>query len=115
MIDLNKFASFEIAKQCFNEDLAFRIRSRRNRLLGLWAAAELGLSGAEADDYARSIVGLGIDQPGDEAVVSRIDRDRRASGASGSEVEVRAELDRLLRIAAMEYAVNEPDARSKAA
>lgn len=115
MIDLNKCASFEIARQCFNEELAFRIRSRRNRLLGLWAADELGLSGAEADAYARSIVVLGIDQPGDVAMVSRVDGDLRASGAPGREGAVRAELDRLSRIAEMEYAANEPHAESRAA
>ncbi len=125
MIDLSKRANFEIARQCFNEELAFRIRSRRNRLLGLlgcwavglgwWAADELGLSGAEADAYARSIVVLGIDQPGDVAVVSRVVGDLRASGAPGSEVAVRAELDRLSQIAAMEYAANEPHAESQAA
>lgn len=115
MIDLNKCAKFEIARQCFNEELVFRIRSRRNRLMGWWAAAELGLSGAEADAYARSIVVLGIDQPGDSAVVSRVVENLQASGAPGSEVVVRAELDRLSRIAAMEYAANDPHAESRAA
>jgi hypothetical protein len=39
-----------------DEELKFKATSRRNRLLGLWAAQQLGLSGPAADDYAKSVV-----------------------------------------------------------
>ena len=35
-----------------DEELKFKATARRNKLLGLWAAEKLGLSGAEADSYA---------------------------------------------------------------
>ncbi len=115
MVGANKCANYEIAKQCFNEDLEFRVRTRRNRLLGLWAAAELGLSGEKADAYAKSIVTLGIEYPDDKAVVRHIVEDKRASGASCHDYAVRTEMDRLSRIAALEYAADEQDSPSKAA
>ena len=39
-----------------DEELKFKATARRNKLLGLWAAEKLGLSGAEAEDYAKSVV-----------------------------------------------------------
>ena len=39
-----------------DEELRFKATARRNKLLGLWAAEKLGLTGAEAEDYAKSIV-----------------------------------------------------------
>ena len=43
-------------KFAIDEELKFKANARRNRLLGLWAAAKLGLSGAEADAYAKEVV-----------------------------------------------------------
>jgi hypothetical protein len=39
-----------------DEELKFKAIARRDRLLGLWAAQQLGLSGPAADDYAKSLV-----------------------------------------------------------
>jgi hypothetical protein len=39
-----------------DEELKFKATARRDRLLGLWAAQQLGLTGAAADDYAKSVV-----------------------------------------------------------
>ena len=39
-----------------NEELRFRATARRNKLFGLWAAEKMGLSGGEADEYAKSVV-----------------------------------------------------------
>jgi hypothetical protein len=115
MIDLNKCANVEIAKQSLNEELAIRIRNRRNRLLGLWAATELGMTGGEADTYANALMALGIDHSSDETLVNRIVGDKLASGAKCQEQAVQAEMDRLSQIAALEYAANESYSRPKAA
>ena len=40
-------------KFAHDEDLKFKAMARRNKLLGLWAAGQLGKSGADADAYAR--------------------------------------------------------------
>ena len=39
-----------------DEELKFKAVARRDRLLGLWAAQQLGLAGTAADDYAKSLV-----------------------------------------------------------
>src|SRR5712691_11114602 len=39
-----------------DEELRFKANARRNKLLGLWAAQKLGLSGAEAEAYAKAVV-----------------------------------------------------------
>src|ERR1700757_2277534 len=39
-----------------DEELKFKATARRDRLLGLWAAQQLGLTGTAADDYAKSVV-----------------------------------------------------------
>ena len=47
----------EETKFARDEDMAFRVQARRNRLLGEWAAEKMGLSPEESDAYARA--GLG--------------------------------------------------------
>src|SRR4029453_17481261 len=39
-----------------DEDLKFKAGARRNKLLGLWAAEKLGLSGDQAEAYAKEVV-----------------------------------------------------------
>jgi hypothetical protein len=46
----------EEAKFAHDEELEFRIHARRNRLLGTWAAERMGLSSAETEAYAKSVV-----------------------------------------------------------
>ena len=43
-------------KWAHDEALRFKIGARRNKLLGLWAAAEMGITGAAAEEYAKSVV-----------------------------------------------------------
>ena len=50
-----------------DEALRFKATARRNKMLGLWAAEKLGMSGAEADSYALSVVMLDVDKKGDVA------------------------------------------------
>ena len=40
-------------KFAHDEELRFKANARRNKLLGLWAAEKLGLSGSAADAYAK--------------------------------------------------------------
>ena len=56
------------AKFAHDEELKFKATARRNKLLGLWAAEKLGLSGVEAEAYAMSVVKADFQEPGDEDV-----------------------------------------------
>ena len=39
-----------------DKELEFKATARRNKLLGLWAANLLGIHGAEAETYAKTVI-----------------------------------------------------------
>ncbi len=80
-----------------DEELKFKVSARRNKLLGEWAGRQLGLSGAELDAYAKTVVMSDFDKPGDDDVVQKVVADLQAKGI-GAGVE-RAEMEKLLTIA----------------
>jgi hypothetical protein len=56
-----------------NQELAFWVTARRNRLFGLWAAARLGLTqGETADAYAKTVVEADFKVPGDADVIQKV-------------------------------------------
>jgi len=67
-----------------DEELRFRATARRNKLLGLWVAEKLGLSGAEAENYAKSLVVSDI-EAGDHDVMGRVRKDFAAKGVEQSD------------------------------
>ena len=44
------------SKFAHDEELRFKAVARRNKLFGLWAARQLGHSGADAETYAKTVV-----------------------------------------------------------
>jgi hypothetical protein len=77
------------------QELAFRITARRNRLFGLWAAAQLGLApGDAAETYARSVIVAAFKALGDEDVIAKVRADLAGKGLPLSDAELRAELAR---------------------
>ena len=76
-------------KFAHDEELRFRATARRNKLLGLWAAEKLGLSGAEAEDYARSVVRADLAEPGEEDVYRKLKADFDAKSVDQSEHQIR--------------------------
>ena len=107
MVELKDCARIEIAKYCFDQELSFRIRNRRNKLLGLWAAVRLGMTAERADAYAKLVVSIGIDHPGDRLLGRRIADTAAASGVVLPEGAIHAEMDHLYQIAAVEYSATE--------
>src|SRR5579884_2158930 len=78
-----------------NQELAFRINARRNRLFGLWAAARLGLpAGEEAEAYAKTVVAADFKAPGDADVIEKVRTDLAERSVAVTEAELRAELAR---------------------
>lgn len=82
-----------------DQDLQFRVTNRRNRLLGLWAAAHLGKSGEAADAYAKEVVVSDFEAPGDDDVLRKVMGDFAAAGVELEERLVRKEMDKLLATA----------------
>jgi hypothetical protein len=78
-----------------NQELAFRITARRNKLFGLWAATRLGLpAGKAAETYAKTVVAADFEAPGDADVVAKVRADLAERGIASTEAELRAELAR---------------------
>ena len=82
-----------------DEELQFKATARRNRMLGLWAAEKLGLSGAEADSYALSVVMAALDASGDHDVAHKIRKDFDAKGVAQSDHQINRTMSELMAAA----------------
>ena len=60
------------SKWAHDAEMQFRIMARRNKLLGLWAASEMGLPAEKADAYAKAVVASDFEEPGDEDVFRKV-------------------------------------------
>ena len=71
-----------------DEELRFKATARRNKLLGLWAAEKLGLSGSEAENYTKSVVMADFEEAGDHDVLRKIRKDFDAKGVAQSDHQI---------------------------
>jgi hypothetical protein len=76
-----------------DEEMAFRITARRNRLLGQWAAAQMRLTPEETDAYAKAVVQADFEEAGDEDVIRKLVGDLTAAGVEIDEAAVRRALE----------------------
>ena len=86
-------------KFALEEEAKFRAEARRNKLLGLWAAEKLGLTGAEADAYAKSVVQADMVEAGEEDVFRKIRADFDAKKVDQSDHQIRQMMGELLATA----------------
>jgi hypothetical protein len=85
-----------------DQELRFKANARRNKFLGLWAAQKLGLSGDEADAYAKTVVMADFEEIGDDDVFRKIRKDFDAKGVSVSDHQIRRTMDELMAKAVQE-------------
>ena len=83
------------AKFARDEEMAFRIVARRNKLLGQWAAAQLKLTPEETEAYAKAVVQADFEEAGDSDVIRKVLGDLLAAGLDSDEAAVRAALEDL--------------------
>jgi hypothetical protein len=83
-------------KFAHDEELRFKATARRNKLLGMWAAEKLGLSGPEAESYAKEVVMADFEEAGDQDVFRRLRRDFDAKGVAQSDHQIRRTMDELM-------------------
>lgn len=81
-------------KFAHDEETKFKIISRRNKLLGLWAAGLLGKDDAET--YAREVIKADFQEAGDEDVFRKVRADFDAAGVTVSDDELRTKMVDLL-------------------
>jgi hypothetical protein len=72
-----------------DEELKFKATSRRNKLLGLWAAEKLGRKGPDADSYAKEVVMADFEEAGDDDVFRKVRSDFDAAGVAATDQEIR--------------------------
>jgi hypothetical protein len=89
-------------KFAIDEELRFKANARRNKFLGLWAAQKLGLSGAEAEAYAKSVIMADFEEAGDDDVFRKIRKDFDAKGVNESDHQIRRTMDELMAKAIQE-------------
>ena len=77
----NKFAH--------DEELRFKANARRNKLLGLWAAEKLGITGDAANVYAKEVVMSDFEESGDDDVFRKVRNDLDAKGVALSDQDLR--------------------------
>jgi hypothetical protein len=82
-----------------DEELKFKATSRRNKLLGLWAADKLGRKGPDAETYAKEVVMADFEEAGDDDVFRKVRADFDTSGVAATDQEIRTAMVDLMRSA----------------
>lgn len=95
MTDFKDRERAEEAKFAMDEETAFKIAARRNRLLGEWAAGLMGLTDEEAAAYKKAVVQADFEEAGDEDVIRKLLGDLTAAEADVSETDIRSKLDEM--------------------
>lgn len=83
-------------KFAHDEELRFKASARRNKLLGIWAAEKMGLTGADAEAYAKAVVVADFEEAGDHDVFKKIRQDFDAKKVAVSDQDLRRTMDELM-------------------
>jgi hypothetical protein len=96
MTNFNDREKAQEAKYANDQELSFKSSARRNKLLGLWVAEQLGLSGDDAEAYARDVIASDFEETGEEDVFRKVWADLQAKSVDISEHRVRGHMAELL-------------------
>lgn len=83
-------------KFAHDEELKFKASARRNKLLGMWAAEKMGLTGAQAEAYAKEVVLADFEETGDHDVFKKIRKDLDGKKVAISDQDIRRAMDELM-------------------
>ena len=84
------------SKFAHDQDLKFRATARRNKLLGLWAAQKMGITGTAADEYAKEVVKADFEEAGDHDVFRKVRKDLDAKKVDVSDHQIQREMEDLM-------------------
>jgi hypothetical protein len=88
MTTFEKREAAEEGKFAHDEELQFKTRARRDKLVGQWAAEKLGLSGASAESYAAEVVKADLEEHGDADVIRKLKKDFAAKNVQVSDHQI---------------------------
>ncbi len=94
----NRKKAFE-NKFAHDEELKFKIASRRRKMLGLWAGEVMQLDDDESLEYAMGIVNYGLDNKNAGAVIKKIFDDMKSKNITITEQEIRLKNDEFEELA----------------
>ncbi len=80
-------------KFAHDQEMAFRVTARRNRLIGEWAAGLMGLNAAETDAYAKAVVQADFEEMGDDDVIRKLLGDLVSANIDIDEARIRRALE----------------------
>ena len=86
----------EEKKYQLDQEVEFKAQARRAKLVGLWAAGQMGLSDGAAEDYARSVVIADLEEAGAEDLFRKIRADLDLHAAQLSDHQIRAKMEECL-------------------
>lgn len=81
------------------QEIRFKAIAKRNKLIGLWAAEQMGLTGEAGAHYAERLRQSMVAAQTDEATVRRIRADFETSGVDILDDEIRDKMQELLGVA----------------
>jgi len=90
------------AKFQLDEETAFKVNARRDKLLGLWVAEQIGLTGQQAQVYARSVVYSDLADSRHDGMIAKLKADLERVSIYKTDAELRAQMDALLAAARAE-------------
>jgi hypothetical protein len=104
-IGTRKMSNFDKREEGFekkfalDEEQKFKAEARRNKLLGLWVAEKLGITGDAAAAYAKEVVAADFEEAGDGDVVRKVMGDLTAKGVALTQPQLRVKMDELMATA----------------
>lgn len=91
----DRLSAFE-AKYAHDEQMTFKVTARRNKLMALWVAEQLGKPAEQLDAYVKEVLASDFEEAGDEDVIRKVGHDLDAVGKSTSADDLRAKLSAMM-------------------
>lgn len=91
-------------KYAFDREREFKITARRNKLLGLWAAEQMHMDEEKAHEYAKGVVISDFEEPGEDDVFRKVQKDMQEKGLNVSDEEIRDKMSELMGVAKQQIA-----------
>ena len=95
------------AKFKMDQETEFKVDARRNKLLGLWLAENLGLPESQHDSYAKEVIIADLAEPGDEDIIRKVMKDIEQNKADITDSDIRLKLDEFHRDAIEQITADE--------
>jgi hypothetical protein len=85
------------AKFIHDEELRFKVIARCNKMLGNWAATQLGLTGDAAASYAKELVTANLGSQTSDETLHKVSKDLATKGVTEQQIAHR--MDEFLHVA----------------